>query len=204
MAYASRVLSLVEQQFMLCEIEILSLAWALEHWDYLVGISPIILGTIHTPTKHVIPGMIKDSGVYSPRIAKWTLALLNRQVTTEPIAKIPDASYALIIEKMNHECLIPAEQQKLMEYLFKGGSKFSEQMLTDFDFIWFVDGSYYLEGTPNTRFAAVNMGLRGEIMRLVKGKCLPHSPQAAKVVAVIVALENTPENKTRLICSDLD
>lgn len=42
-AYSSRELSEVERNFSPCEREVLALVWALGHWDYLIGMFPVVL-----------------------------------------------------------------------------------------------------------------------------------------------------------------
>ncbi|CAM2105999.1 unnamed protein product [Caretta caretta] len=57
-AYGSRVMSEVERLFSACEREVLALVWALGHCEYLVGMSPVILRTSHTPVRYVLSGRV--------------------------------------------------------------------------------------------------------------------------------------------------
>ncbi|PKU48677.1 protein nynrin-like [Limosa lapponica baueri] len=82
--------------------------------------------------------------------------------------------------------------------LFESGLSLSEAKESGY-VVWFVGGSNYHEKTMTyTGYAAINQGT-GEV---VKGKCLPHSIQAAELVAVMVALENTPADQPVAIFSD--
>lgn len=78
MTYGSLVLSTMNQAFCLCEYEILVLIGALNHWNYFTGMSHMILRTVYTPTKLILTGRIKNTGVSSPLLAKWRISLLSK------------------------------------------------------------------------------------------------------------------------------
>ncbi|XP_068799027.1 protein NYNRIN-like [Struthio camelus] len=198
-AYASRLLTPTEQQFTEYEREVLALIWALQHWEYLVGSAPVLLRTSHTPVKYLLSGKGSEGPVCYPRLANWTLTLLHKDVPVETQELSPGA-YGLIIsgEKGDeHGCPL-TEPKPRQPPLFESSINLSEAKARGY-VVWFVDGSnYHEEGVPYTGYAAVNRAT-GEV---VKGKCLPHSIQAAELVAVTAALENTPVDQPLAIFSD--
>lgn len=65
---------------------------------------PVALKTQCFPNKYVISGKIKDSVVLSPRIAQWTLALLNHNVKVETVTIPPVMPYGIIVNCNNDIC----------------------------------------------------------------------------------------------------
>lgn len=115
-AYACKILNGVEQEFTPCKKEVLALIWTLQHWEYLVGMSPVLLKTSHSLIKYVLTGKTNDGHVSSPLIAKWTLALLNKNVSMEKVPVLSPVSYGLMVEGEQHECPlleIPPEESLL-------------------------------------------------------------------------------------------
>lgn len=68
-AYASKALSNVETKFSTCEKVVLTLLQALRHWEYLIGMAPVVLRTCHSPINYILSGKINDSRVSNPRLA---------------------------------------------------------------------------------------------------------------------------------------
>ncbi|CAM5116819.1 unnamed protein product [Natator depressus] len=143
-AFGSRILSKVERRFSACEKEVLALVWVLQHWEYIVGVSPVILKTPHTPVKYVLSGKIKGR-VSILRLAEWTLNLLNKNVKV----KIKDLStilYALLVQGEEHEYPVLYEDPEPLESPFKMGISFEQARDLELK-IWYVDGScFYHEG----------------------------------------------------------
>lgn len=199
-AHASRLLTPAEQQFTDYEREVLALTWALQHWEYLVGSAPVLLRTSHAPVRYLLSGKGDKGPLRCPRMANWALALTNKEVPREEGEPLSGAYRVVISGERNGEELGgPLAEPKMRRVpLFESGLSLAEAKERGY-VVWFVDGSnYHEEGVPYTGYAAVNRGT-GEV---VKGKCLPHSIQAAELVAVTAALENTPADQPLAIFSD--
>lgn len=152
MAYASKILSEAERGFTPCEKEIFALVWAFQHREYLVGLFPVLLKTTHSLVKYVVTGKINNGHVFSSRLAKWALALLNKNVDMEKIAVLFPVPYGLMIEGEKHECPV-LESLTQEPLLFEGGAVLSE-MQERADVIRLVDGScYYEKGKPYRGYA---------------------------------------------------
>lgn len=196
-AHASRLLTLSEQQFTDYEREVLALTWALQHWEHLVGSAPVLLRTSRAPVRYVLSGKGNEGPPCCPRMANWALALTNKDIPGDP----SPGAYGVVIsgERDGEEAGGPLAKSKLQwAPLFESGLSLAEAKDRGY-VVWFVDGSnYHEEGVPYTGYAAVNPGT-GEV---VKGKCLPHSIQAAELVAVTAALENTPSDQPLAVFSD--
>lgn len=106
-AYAFKTLNEVEKGFTICEKEVLVLVGALQHCEYLVGLSPMLLKTTDSLVKYVLTGKINNGHVSSPRLANWTLALLNKNVDLEKTPTLSPVPYGLMIEGEEHECPLP-------------------------------------------------------------------------------------------------
>jgi len=199
-AHASRLLTPAEQQFTDYEREVLALTWALQHWEYLLGSAPVLLRTSHDPVRYLLSGKGDGGPLRCPRMANWALALTNKEGPMETVEPSSGA-YRVVIsgERDEEEVGGPlAEPKPCRAPLFE--SSLSLEVAKERGYVvWFVDGSnYHVEGVPYTGYAAINWGT-GEV---VQGKCLPHSIQAAELVAVTVALENTPADQPLAIFSD--
>ncbi|XP_072718425.1 protein NYNRIN-like [Ciconia boyciana] len=196
-AHASRLLMPAEQQFNDYEREVLALTWALQHWEYLVGSAPVLLRTSRTPVRYLVSGKGDEGRPRCPRMANWVLALTDKEVPGDPLP----GTYGVVIsgERDREELGHPPAKAKLRRApLFESSLSLAEAKERGY-VVWFVDGSnYHEEGVPYTGYAAINQGT-GEV---VKGKCLPHSIQAAELVAVTAALENTPADQLLAIFSD--
>ncbi|CAM5141610.1 unnamed protein product [Natator depressus] len=192
-SYASKVLNGVEQGFTPCEKEVLALVWALQDWEYLVGLSPVLVKTSHSPAKYVLAGKNNDGHVSNPRLAKWTLALLNKKNIVTNGKKVPSLSpvpCGLIIEGEQHDCPLPEIPPE--GPIFQGGVILSE-IMDRVDVIWLVDGSsFYKKGKVYMGYAAVRISNE----KVFKGQCLPHLAHTAEIVVVPVALENMPTDIT--------
>ncbi|XP_071609306.1 protein NYNRIN-like [Heliangelus exortis] len=199
-AHASRLLTPAEQQFSDYEREALALTWAVQHWDYLVGSAPVVLRTSRTPVRYLLSGKRDKCPLRCPRMANWALAFTDKGVRGEVGDPSPGA-YRVIVtgERDGEEPGGPLAEPKLQRApLFESSLSLEEAKERGY-VVWFVDGSNYYEGgVPYTGYAAVNQAT-GEV---VKGKCLPHSIQAAELVAVTAALENTPADQPLAIFSD--
>ncbi|GAB0187988.1 protein NYNRIN-like [Grus japonensis] len=199
-AHASRLLTPAEQQFTDYEREVLALTWALQHWEYLVGSAPVLLRISRTPVRYLLSGKGDTGPLRCPRMANWVLALTNKEVPGE--AEVPSpGTYGVVIsaERDGQEPGGPPDEPKLRRApLFESSLSLAEAKEKGYA-VWFVDGSnYHEEGVLYTGYAAINHDT-GEV---VKGKCLPHSIQAAELVAVTAALENTPADQPLAIFSD--
>lgn len=196
-AHASRLLTPAEQQFSDYEREILTLAWALQHWEYLVGSAPVLLRTSCTPVRYLLLGKGDEGPLCHPRMANWALALTSKEVPGDP----SPGAYRVVIsgERDGEEPRVSLTDPKPGRApLFESSLSLEEAKQRGY-VVWFVDGSnYHKDGVPYTGYAAVNRGT-GEV---VKGRCLPHSVQAAELVAVMVALEHTPPEQPLAIFSD--
>uniref|UniRef100_K7EWB9 Gypsy retrotransposon integrase-like protein 1 n=1 Tax=Pelodiscus sinensis TaxID=13735 RepID=K7EWB9_PELSI len=186
-AYGSRTLSGVEQQFTPCEKEVLALTWALIHWEYLIGQSPIILKSSHTPVRYIISGKANNGRVSHPRLAQWTLTLMNHDIVVEP-TKTQSLVPAILCQPLRpedlHVCPIPEEATSTIKSPFVLMSKYEEVRKTTPQNIWVVDGSCYRNnGQVITGAAALHVASGRKILRRVS---LP-SAQAAEVVAIILA-----------------
>ncbi|KAJ7403867.1 hypothetical protein WISP_148925 [Willisornis vidua] len=198
-AHASRLLMPTEQQFTDYEREVLALTWALQHWEYLVGSAPVLLRTSHTPVRYLLLGKGDEGPLCYPRMAtaNWALSLTSKEIPRDP----SPGAYRMVIsgERNGQELVGPLTEPKPRRApLFESSLSLEEAKQRGY-VVWFVDGSNYHEGgVPYTGYAAVNWRT-GEV---VKGKCLPHSIQAAELVAVMAALENTPADQPLAIFSD--
>lgn len=84
---------------------------------------------------------------------------------------------------------MPSENQDSVEIIFKEGVPYNDQILSDFFFFWIVDRScFYFEGSLQTGFAAVQVGLTGNVIMTVNGKWILHSAEAMKIVSIAAAL----------------
>lgn len=195
-AHASRLLTPTEQQFTAYEKEVLALIWALQHWEYLVGSAPVLLRTSRAPVRYLLSGKGGNRPIHSPRMANWVLALPNKDTPGEA-QEPPPSTYGVVIssERDGEDVGEPKPQRAP---LFESSISLVDAKDRGY-VVWFVDGSNYHEnGVPYTGYAAINR-CTGEV---IKGKCLPHSIQAAELVAVTVALENTPADQPLAIFSD--
>ncbi|XP_067399163.1 protein NYNRIN-like [Emydura macquarii macquarii] len=196
-AYGSKSLSEVEKQFTSCEKEVLALVWALNHWEYLIGLSPVMLRTKHTPTKYVLTGKINQGRISNPRLAGWTLALVNRDIHTEQPTQNGLAPYALTIKGQDHECPLPEEpicEIKSPFTVVKEKDAPLENVI-----VWATDGSsYYKDGKPVAGYAAAKMGSEDCIQGIVR----PASAQAAEVIAIAAVLEQTDKDFPVIIITD--
>lgn len=195
-AHASRLLTPAEQQFTAYEREVLALTWALQHWEYLVGSAPVLLRTSRAPVRYLLSAKEGNSPTRCPRMANWVLALPHKDTPGD--APEPSAgSYGVVIsgDRDGEEV---QEMKPRRVPLFESSISLAEAKDRGY-VVWFVDGSnYHEDGVSYTGYAAVNRST-GEV---VKGRCLPHSIQAAELVAVTVALENTPADQPLAIFSD--
>lgn len=57
---------------------------------------------------------------------------------------------------------------------------------------------------PHTGYAEIRVGRNGKISKILRGQCTPHSAQAAEIIAIAVALENTLWDETCVIYGDSD
>lgn len=113
--------------------------------------------------------------------------------------------YTLVIEGTEHECPLPDVRLEEGTWMFHSDLQFSSEVFDNFDFVWFVDeSSYHLEGNPYMGFPVTQAAEDGLVICCIQRQCVPHSAQAAGVVGVIAALENTPLDQSVVICSDSD
>uniref|UniRef100_H3A7L4 Gypsy retrotransposon integrase-like protein 1 n=1 Tax=Latimeria chalumnae TaxID=7897 RepID=H3A7L4_LATCH len=82
-AYASRVLTPVGQNYTLCEKNLLATFWVVKHATYIVGLNPIILHTSHMPTDFLLSQRIKEGGVSNARLTHWSLLLQDRDIAIQ-------------------------------------------------------------------------------------------------------------------------
>lgn len=103
-------------------------------------------------------GKNNDSGVSSPKIDQWTLALLNWNVSLELVQKFLALLYGLVTEGQDnandHECLLIINVPKLLVFQMRTG--FTEETIATYDLVWFTNGStFYIDGMQYTRFIAL-------------------------------------------------
>ncbi|XP_068023761.1 protein NYNRIN-like [Melanerpes formicivorus] len=198
--HASRLLTLAEQQFTDYEREALALTWALQHWEHLVGSAPVLLRTSCTPARYLLSGKGDEGPLCCPRLANWVLALTDKEAPREG-EKPCSGVYRVVIsgEGDGEELWCPLAMPKPQQApLFESGLSLEEAKDRGYA-LWFVDGcNYSQDGVSYTGYAALNRA-SGQVLR---GKCLPHSIQAAELVALTVALENTPRDQPLAIFSD--
>lgn len=156
-----------------------------------------MLRTRHTPTKYVLTGKINQGKISNPRLAGWTLALINRDIHTEQPTQSGLAPYALITKGQDHECPLPEEpicEIKSPFIVLKGKDAHMEDAT-----VWATDGSsYYTEGKPVAGYAAVKLGSD----ECIQGTVKPASAQAAEVIAIAAALEKTNKDSAVIIITD--
>lgn len=181
-AYASKPLSGVEQNFTPCERECLALFWCLQQWEYIIGDSKIIVQTTHSPLQYIVSGKIQNGHVSNPRIAQWTLALVNRGIQVEKGKVLSPVPYGLITEGEGHTCPLP--EYTHIQWPVKSGLTLEEALEKNYK-TWFIDGSsYFQEGKAKTGFGIIRVNDQFE-----KGAAvLPHSAQAAEVAALKAVL----------------
>uniref|UniRef100_K7EX76 Gypsy retrotransposon integrase-like protein 1 n=1 Tax=Pelodiscus sinensis TaxID=13735 RepID=K7EX76_PELSI len=197
-AYASRLLDQTEQGFTPCERECLALVWSLSHWEFIIGGSKVIVQTVHSPLKYIISGKIQDGQVSNPRIAQWTLTLVNRGVEFKKEQAVSPAPYGLIIEGEEHTCPLPF--LKHLEWPVKGGMNLADAKQKGFA-IWFTDGSsFYHQGHPRTGYGAIRIN----DVEMLQGPVRPHSAQAAEVEAVRAVLAYESRDTSVTIYTDSD
>lgn len=62
------------------------------------GGSKVIVQTAHRPLQYIVSGKIHDGYVSNPRIAQWTLALINRGIHVDKGKVISPVPYGLITQ----------------------------------------------------------------------------------------------------------
>uniref|UniRef100_K7EZC3 ribonuclease H n=1 Tax=Pelodiscus sinensis TaxID=13735 RepID=K7EZC3_PELSI len=201
-AYGSRTISEVEQQYNSCEKEVLALVWSLQHWEYIIGMAPVILKTCHTPVRYILSGRANNGRVSHPRIAQWTLSLMNHPVKIEP-SKTYNLAPALLCQPLpvekDHECPIPDVSMHLESSPFILLEKYEAIKEYTPDHIWVVDGSCHRnEGQLSAGAAALHTKSHKEILRPIQ----VISAQAAEIIGVILALENSAPTEDITICTD--
>lgn len=82
--------------------------------------------------------------------------MLIWNISTKAVSQAPVAPYALLTEGSEHECPLPVGNQDPIKVVFKEGVPYSNQVLCDFNKVWFVDGNCsYFEGCSQMGYAAV-------------------------------------------------
>lgn len=84
-AFGSKNLTEVEKQFSACEKEMIAVVWALHHWEFIIGMSSIVLRTTHTSVQYVQSAKANSGRVSNPRLAGWTVSLLNQEVEVKKV-----------------------------------------------------------------------------------------------------------------------
>ena len=171
-AYASRVLSPVEKAYDSCTKHLLSVHWAMSHFEYIYGFNKVVLQTPHTPLQLLLNGKVK--GVSNARLARWTLDLgsKNLETTYKPNSALPRT---LLYEGTPHMCDIEAVPPS--DGVFR-----ISPMEGAVDI--YVDGSrYWYEGQYRTGFAIHSV--KGDSMY----QCPPQfSAQKAEILSVLQAM----------------
>ncbi|CAM2096098.1 unnamed protein product [Caretta caretta] len=205
-AYGSLILTPIESQFTACEREVLSLVWAMAHWEYIIGMSPILLRTIHTPVRYVLSSRANSGRVNHPRLANWTLALINMDITVEKTntpGKIPFSLCVTVPDDnsiTDHECPILPTTPSEIQSPFTLEEKFEDAKTQKRD-LWVVDGSsLYVDGKAATGFTAMQVA-SGKVFQ---GTIKQRSTQATELVAIISTLENVDPSVNITICTDSD
>ncbi|CAM4539336.1 unnamed protein product [Lepidochelys olivacea] len=138
--FGSKTLSEVEKRFSPCEREVLALVWSINHWEYLVGMSPIVLRTLHTPVSYVLSRRINGGRVSNPQLANWPLSLLNKDVQVEKAQSSSTILYSLFTSEEDHKCPLPSEDtnESKSSFLSKTAYKAAKKLNRD---IWVVMGA---------------------------------------------------------------
>uniref|UniRef100_H3BBN4 Gypsy retrotransposon integrase-like protein 1 n=1 Tax=Latimeria chalumnae TaxID=7897 RepID=H3BBN4_LATCH len=190
-AYASRVLTGVEQKYSQCEKAILAAFLAIKHFTYIVGTQKIVLIPDDTPTKFLFSTCIKDGAVSNSRLTRWSLLLQDKDIEVKgPGVLLPSV---LLYEGEGYTCPIP-EAEEVMEPLFIPAP---EDILPQYVRVSIDGSSYYYESKPYTGFGVV-IEEHGITPVTVSKCCTPHSTQHAGLAAVAYVLEIIP--KTKHIC----
>ncbi|CAM4595275.1 unnamed protein product [Lepidochelys kempii] len=195
-AYGSKHLSEVEKRYSVCEKEVLALIWSLQHWEYIIGMSPVVFHTTHTPVCYILSGRANDGRVSSPRLAGWMLSLLNREVQMDKVTTLSTVPSALLIQGEQHEC--PLLTEEIPTIISPFHLEKAKEAARD---TWVMDGSsYHQQGSPHTGYAVLQVNTR----KVLQGTVVPHSAQAAEIVAIAGALDATDLDLAIMICSDSD
>uniref|UniRef100_H3A7L3 Gypsy retrotransposon integrase-like protein 1 n=1 Tax=Latimeria chalumnae TaxID=7897 RepID=H3A7L3_LATCH len=112
-AYASRVLTPVGQNYTLCEKNLLATFWVVKHATYIVGLNPIILHTSHMPTDFLLSQRIKEGGVSNARLTHWSLLLQDRDIAIQRSSSSSLLAHSLLYEGEPHECQTPVAEPTL-------------------------------------------------------------------------------------------
>ncbi|CAM4719998.1 unnamed protein product [Caretta caretta] len=88
MAYASCLMSPVELKYDKCEKYLLAISWAIQHFAFLVGLSPIILHSLRTTLQFLLSNRVKDGQVSNAHLAHSALLLQEKDIAVKPV-RIP-------------------------------------------------------------------------------------------------------------------
>uniref|UniRef100_H3A008 ribonuclease H n=1 Tax=Latimeria chalumnae TaxID=7897 RepID=H3A008_LATCH len=189
LAFASRLTSSVEQKYTPCELTLLAVHWALQHFLYLTGTHEVIIHTTHSTS---------PSTISSPRLSCMLLSLQHRCIQVSPLLPLlsflPAALLAFPFPP--HTCPLPPPVPPPLALPFPSPpppSGLHPSFCT-----LYIDGScFHKEGTVYTGFAIYDpVSNHSELF-----KCEMHSAQYAELAALIQALHSF-SSESLLICSD--
>lgn len=156
-----------------------------------IDMPPIMLKTAHTAVQYILSGKANSGKVSNPRLAAWTLTLLNREIEVQKfqhLAAVPDA---LMSAEEAHECPLPDMHAPAFKTPFLLEAKYEDAKENSQE-IWVVDGSSSHHSTsPLAGFAA----MQASSGKIVQGTIRHHSAQAAEIAAVIAALRSADPQK---------
>lgn len=141
--------------------------------------------------KYVLSGKVNQGRVSNPRIAGWTLSLINREISVDKSKRITRAPYALLCQGEEHECPLPMKENPKEESPFQMRKDCEVKEDEDME-IRATDGScYHVDGKPVAGYAA----LRHQDGKILQGTVRPPSAQAAEVIAVLAVLTEADQDR---------
>lgn len=162
-------MSEVEKGFSPCEREVLALVWSINHWEYLVGMSPIVLRTLHTPVSYVLSRRINEGRVSNPQLVNWPLSLLNKDVQVEKAQFSSTILYSLFTSGEDHKCPLSSEDTNESKSPFLSKTAYKAAKKTQQGYLG-GDGSYnFHESRPWAGYASLQIRtgrtLQGTVMQ---------------------------------------
>lgn len=197
-AYASRLLSTVEQKYPLCTRMVLCCYWAINKFRYLTGTQKVVIASHHTPIVMLANGRWKETDVNCKRLARWTTALLTENIQGLMLKEPNILVGGLTIAGEPHECVV--QGRSLQHEVF---SSFHQQFDSETE-CWYIDGSsYYKDGCRMAGFAGICIK-NGEVKRSVSYSCRSYSAQFVEIAALLQVLVEVKDEGRVNIVSDSD
>ncbi|CAM5138357.1 unnamed protein product [Natator depressus] len=160
----------------------------------------LLLKTAHTAVQYILSGKANSGKVSNPRLAAWTLTLLNREIEVQKVQHLAAVPNALMSAEEAHECPLPDMHAPAFKTPFLLEAKYEDAKENSQE-IWVVDGSSSHHSTsPLAGFAA----MQASSGKIVQGTIRHHSAHAAEIAAVIAALRSADPQKDITVCTDCD